>query len=179
MSQCPEVIVEIHADDGLVDIVEAGFDAGIRFGESLQKDMIAVRIGPDQRMVAIAAPSFLTHHAPPTHPRDLIGLPCIALRFAGGTLYRWEFEKDGVAIKIDVSGPLILNDNRLVLEAVAAGLGVGFVIERMAEEALAREDVVRILEDWCPTFPGFFLYYPSRRQMRPALRAFIDAFARG
>ena len=176
----PGVTVELHADDGLVDIVAAGFDAGLRFGESLDKDMVAVRFGPArQRMVIVAAPAFLAGRAPPRHPRDLVAYPCIGMRFPGGALYKWELEKDGEEIEVAVDSPLILNDNRLVLEAAAAGLGLGFVLEQTAQSALARGEVLRVMDDWCPPFPGFFLYYPTRRQMRPALRAFLDFFAKG
>ncbi len=172
----PDVTIEIRADDAFVDIVAEGFDAGIRLGESLQKDMIAVRVGPPQRMVALVAPSLLAVRKAPVLPRDLAAFPCVATRFPGGALYDWEFEKDGEAVTVAVRGPFIANDTRLALDAAVAGLGVAFVMESMAATALAKGDVVRMLEDWCPTFPGFSLYYPSRRQMRPALRAFIDAF---
>ena len=176
----PEITLELHGDDGLIDIVAAGYDAGLRFGESLEADMVAVRFGPrKQRMVVVAAPSLLAARGTPKHPRDLVDYPCLAIRFPAGRLYRWELEKDGEAIEVAVKGPLILNDNRLVLEAAIAGVGLGFVLEETALAALARGDVVRVLDDWCPPFPGFFLYYPSRRQMRPALRALIDFFAHG
>ena len=175
----PEVSVEFHVDDGFIDIVAVGFDAGLRFGESLQQDMVAVRVGPQQRMVVVAAPSFLRGRIAPRHPRDLAAFPCISMRLSSGGLYRWEFEKDGESIDVAVRGPLILNDNRLILDAAVAGVGLGFVLEGTATEAVARGDVVRVMDDWCPAFPGFFLYYPSRRQMRPALRAFVDAFTRG
>ena len=176
----PDITLELHGDDGLVDIVAQGFDAGLRFGESLDKDMVAVRFGPrQQRMVAVATPTFLAAHGTPAHPRDLVGIPCIALRFPGGALYKWELEKGGEAIEVAVDGPLILNDNRLVLEAACAGIGLGFVLEHTVRDEIARGDLTRVLDDWCPPFPGFFLYYPSRRQMRPALRAFIDFFRGG
>ena len=176
----PEITIELHADDGFIDIVAAGYDAGLRFGESLEADMVAVRFGPPkQRMVVVAAPALLARHGTPRHPRDLVDYPCLALRFPGGRVYLWELEKDGEAIEVAVKGPLILNDNRLILEAATAGVGLGFVLEHTARAALANGDVVSVLEDWCAPFPGFFLYYPSRRQMRPALRAFIDFFARG
>ena len=176
----PEITLELHGDDGLIDIVAEGYDAGLRFGESLDADMVAVRFGPaKQRMIVVAAPALLAARGTPRHPRDLVDYPCIALRFSGGRLYRWELEKDGETIEVAITGPLILNDNRLVLEAAAAGIGLGFVLEHTALDALATGAIVSVLDDWCPPFPGFFLYYPSRRQMRPALRAFIDFFARG
>jgi DNA-binding transcriptional LysR family regulator len=179
-SAFPAVTVEMHADNGFVDIIAEGFDAGLRFGESIEKDMIAVPCGSQrQRMILVAAPSFLARYAEPRHPRDLVGYPCITMRLSGGDLYQWEFEQGGDKMKVAIDGPLILNDNRLVLDAARAGIGLGFVLEQAAEDALMRGEVVRIMDDWCPEFPGFFLYYPSRRQMRPALRAFIDFFARG
>ena len=176
----PEITIELHADDEFIDIVAAGYDAGLRFGESLEADMVAVRFGPaKQRMVVVAAPALLARHGTPRHPRDLVEYPCLTLRFPGGRMYLWELEKDGEAIEVAVKGPLILNDNRLILEAAVAGVGLGFVLEHTAQAALASGDVVSVLDDWFAPFPGFFLYYPSRRQMRPALRAFIDFFARG
>ena len=176
----PKITIELHADGGFIDIVAAGYDAGLRLGESLQADMVAVRFGPaKQRMVVVAAPSLLARHGTPRHPRDLVDYPCLALRFSGGRVYRWELEKDGEAIEVAVKGPLILNDNRLILETAVAGIGLGFVLEHTAQAALASGAVVSVLNDWCAPFPGFFLYYPSRRQMRPALRAFIDFFAHG
>ena len=174
----PEISLELHADDGLIDIVAAGYDAGLRFGESLEADMVAVRFGPRrQRMVVVAAPALLAARGTPRHPRDLVDMPCLTLRFPGGRIYSWELEAQGESIEVAVTGPLILNDNRLILEAAVAGIGLGFVLEHTALAAIASGDVVRVLEDWCPPFPGFFLYYPSRRQMRPALRAVVDFFA--
>ena len=176
----PEITLELHGDDGLIDIVAAGYDAGLRFGESLEADMVAVRFGPaKQRMIVVAAPALLAARGTPRHPRDLVDYPCVAMRRAAGQLYRWELEKDGEALDVAVTGQLILNDTRLILQAVIDGLGLGFVFEHTAQDALACGAIVTVLDDWCPHFPGFFLYYPSRRQMRPALRAFIDFFARG
>ncbi|GLS46633.1 LysR family transcriptional regulator [Methylobacterium brachythecii] len=174
----PGITVELHAENGLIDIVAQGFDAGLRFGESLNSEMIAVPFGPrQQRLVAIGAPSLLAKRPPPRHPRDLADHPCIAMRLTSGALYAWEMEKDGEAVDVAVTGPLIFNDNRLILAAVIQGLGFGFILEGLAAPAIEQGEIVRIMEDWCPVFPGFFLYYLSRRQMRPALRAFIDFFS--
>ncbi len=173
----PGITLEIQADDAFADIVAGRFDAGLRFGESVEKDMVAMRIGPHQRMVMVAAPSFLNGRDAPGHPRELAGYPCIGHRFPSGALYRWELERDGEAMEVAVEGPLTVNDDRLILEAALAGVGLAFVFEALAERELARGELVRVLADWCPAFPGFFLYYPSRRQLRPALRAFIDFFA--
>lgn len=170
----PEVQLEIDVDDGMVDIVTRGFDAGIRLHEKLERDMAAVPIGGPQRMIAVAAPGFLKTHPKPTHPRDLLDLPCIALRLQSGRLYAWEFEKDGAALDVAVHGPLTLNDDQLVLAACRDGAGVAFLLEAMVQDDLARGRLVALLEDWSPTFPGFHLYHTSHRHMRPALRAFID-----
>lgn len=168
--------LEIRADDAMVDIVAEGFDAGIRLGESLQKDMVAVRIGPRQRMVAVTAPSLLSGRTAPRNPRDLLEFPRVAARLAGGSLHDWEFEKDGEAVIVPARGPLVVNDLRIALDAAVAGVGVAFVMEGLAANSLAEGEVVGLLDGWCKKSTGFFLYYPSRRQMRPALRAFIDAF---
>jgi DNA-binding transcriptional LysR family regulator len=174
----PDITLELHGDDGLIDIVAEGYDAGLRFGESLEADMVAVRFGPrKQRMIVVAAPALLAERGTPRHPRDLVDFPCIGMRRASGQIYRWELEKEGEALDVAVTGPLILNDTRLIMQAVANGLGLGFVFEANAQAALASGTIVTVLDDWCPPFPGFFLYYPSRRQMRPALRAVIDFFA--
>ncbi|MGL4291016.1 MAG: LysR family transcriptional regulator [Phreatobacter sp.] len=172
----PDVTLELVVQDGFVDLVLAGFDAGMRLGESLEQDMIAVRIGPDMRMAAVATPDYFARFPPPVHPADLASHVCIGRRFTGGGLYRWEFEKDGQALEIAVEGRLVFNEGRLIMAAALAGAGLAYVMEAMVAEEIAAGRLVRVLDDWSPPFPGFFLYYPSRRQMRPALRAFIDFF---
>lgn len=157
-------------------MVEGGFDAGVRLGESLQRDMIAVRIGPPIRGAVVAAPSYFETMPRPLHPRDLAGHRCVRFRFSSGVLYRWEFEKDGEELEIAVEGPLIVGEDRLNVEAAINGAGITFVFEGYVSDAIADGRLVRVLEDWCPPFDGFFVYYPSRRQMRPALRAFVDFF---
>jgi DNA-binding transcriptional LysR family regulator len=172
----PEITIDMHADDSFADVVSGGFDAGIRLGESLEKDMVAVRLGPAIRMAVVGAPSIFADRSVPRHPRDVSDYPCIRHRFPDGTIYHWEFEKDGEAIEIVIDGPLILNDDRLIVDSALSGLGLAFVFEAVVKVAIERGQLVRVLDDWCPPFPGFFIYYPSRRQMRPALRALIDFF---
>ncbi|UDL86879.1 LysR family transcriptional regulator [Mesorhizobium sp. PAMC28654] len=172
----PDIVLEIVVDDRFADMVEGGFDAGVRLGESLQSDMIAVRIGPPIRGAVVAAPSYFETMPRPTHPRDLAGHRCVRFRFSSGVLYRWEFEKDGEELEIAVEGPLIVGEDRLNVEAAINGAGITFVFEGYVGDAIADGRLVRVLEDWCPPFDGFFVYYPSRRQMRPALRAFVDFF---
>ena len=175
----PDITLEIVIEDRFADVVAGGYDAGVRLGESLQPDMIAVKIGPDLTSVLVGAPAYFETMPKPVHPRDLAGHRCIRFRFASGVIYRWEFEKDGEAIELSVDGPLILGEDRLVVEAAIAGAGLAFVFEEYVDAAIADGRLVRVMEDWCPPFDGFHLYYPSRRQMRPALRAFVDFFRIG
>ncbi|KFC74193.1 putative DNA-binding transcriptional regulator [Bosea sp. LC85] len=172
----PEIVLEIVIDDRFADVVAGGFDAGIRLGESLQRDMIAVRIGPRMRGVAVAAPSYFAGRDMPLTPHDLPGHRCIRFRFESGVIYRWEFEKDGLVVEPEVTGPLILGEDRLVLQAALDGAGIAFLFEDYVRDGLEEGRLVPVLEDWCPPFDGFYLYYPSRRQMRPALRALVDFF---
>ena len=173
----PDVNVEIVVNDALIDMVAAGFDAGVRFGETIAADMIAVPIGPRHRFAVVGSPGYFRRHKPPITPHELKDLPCIRYRFVSGTFYRWEFERGGVEVEIDVAGPLTINDQYLMLDAARGGAGLAFVFEAQAEELIARSELIRVLADWCPAYPGFFLYYPSRRQLPAALRAFVD-FAR-
>jgi DNA-binding transcriptional LysR family regulator len=170
----PDVNVEIVINDALIDMVSAGFDAGVRFGETIAADMIAVPIGPRHRFAVVGSPGYFKHRKPPGTPHDLKGMPCIRYRFSGGALYRWEFERGGVEVDIDVEGPLTLSDQELMVDAALDGTGLAFVFEAHVKELIARKKLVRVLADWCPAYPGFFLYYPSRRQLPAALRAFVD-----
>lgn len=172
----PPIRLEIVSEDRFTDVVEAGFDAGVRLGESLQRDMIAVRIGPQLRGALVAAPAYLEGRERPRHPRDLAGHRCVRFRFSSGVIYRWEFEKAGEEIVMDVDGPLILGEDRVIVQAALDGAGLAFVFEDYVRQPLADGRLVRLLEDWCLPFDGFFVYYPSRKQMRPALRAFVDFF---
>jgi DNA-binding transcriptional LysR family regulator len=173
----PDVKVELATNDALVDMVSAGFDAGVRFGETIAADMIAVPIGPRHKFAVVASPDYFKDRRRPVTPHDLSGLPCIRFRFAGGSFYRWEFERGGVELAFEVDGPLTLNDQDLMLQAALDGVGLAYVFEAQAAELIKQKKLVRVLADWCPAYPGFFLYYPSRRQLPAVLRAFID-FAR-
>lgn len=172
----PEIVLDVVIEDRFSDLVAGGFDAGIRLGESLQRDMIAVRIGQPIRLAVVAAPSYFARHPIPVVPQDLAGHACIRFRFSSGVIYRWEFEKDGVVVEQQVTGPLILGLDHSIVQAAVDGAGIACIFEDYAREALADSRLQRVLEDWCPPFDGFHLYYPSRRQMRPALRAFVDFF---
>lgn len=172
----PDVQVEVNVADGLVDIVAAGFDAGIRFGETVEKDMIAVRVGLDLRTVVVGTPGYFERHAKPQAPADLERHSCIGYRLASsGGLLPWEFERDGREIKVRTSGPLVVNDGALAAAAVRAGAGLGYLMEHEAAGDIAAGRLIQVLAEWCPTFPGCQLYYPGRRQTPPALRALIDA----
>jgi DNA-binding transcriptional LysR family regulator len=172
----PGVTLELRVEEPFHDIVAAGVDAGMRLGESLEPDMIAVRMSDPITASIVASPDYFRKHPIPQHPHDLANHLCIRRRFASGQVYRWEFEKDGEEIVMDMNGPLILGDDRLVIQAALDGAGVAFLLEHMAPEAIADGRLFRVLNDWCAPFPGVYLYYPSRRQMRAALRAFIDFF---
>lgn len=176
LDRYPDIVLEIANEDGFTDIVEQGYDAGIRLGESLEADMIAVKVGPDLTSAVVAAPSYFERNGRPAHPRDLAGHRCIRRRFSNGTLYRWEFEKEGEEITVSVAGPLILGEDRPIIKAALGGAGLAYLFETRVAEYIAAGRLERVLEDWCAPYAGPYLYYPSRRQMRPALRAFIDFF---
>ncbi|AJD45665.1 LysR family transcriptional regulator protein (plasmid) [Rhizobium gallicum bv. gallicum R602sp] len=172
----PGVVLEVRVEEPFNDIVAAGLDGGMRLGESLDPDMIAVRMSAPMRASVVASPAYFEEKTVPVHPRQLMDHACIRRRFASGQVYRWEFEKDGEELVLDVDGPLILGDDRLVIEAALDGAGIAFLLENMANAAVEEGRLRWILADWCAPFPGVYLYYPSRRQMRPALRAFIEFF---
>jgi DNA-binding transcriptional LysR family regulator len=172
----PGVELEITTDDSRVDLVSAGFDAGIQFGEYIAQDMVAVRVSPDLRPAIVGAPTYFESHAKPTAPRDVLQHQCIGFRHRGESKYRWEFDKDDQSLAISVSGSLLVDDLDLLIQAALDGAGLAWVAEDRIAQHLATGDLVRVLEDWCPPFPGFFLYYPSRKQQPAALAAVIDAF---
>jgi DNA-binding transcriptional LysR family regulator len=172
----PDIKVELSIDQGLTDIVAERFDAGVRLGEQVGKDMIAVRIGPDQRMAVVGAPGYLAAHPAPTTPDELTAHVCINLYLPSfGGLYAWEFERDGRALKVRVDGQLVFNDVPLIIEAALAGFGLACLMEDQARPYIADGRLVRVLADWCPPFAGYHLYYPSRRQLSPAFRVLLDA----
>jgi len=172
----PDVVLDIVIDDGLSDIVASRFDAGIRVGERLEKDMIAVRLTPDVKMLALASPDYLSRRGEPKTPADLHRHACINWRFPGsGRIYRWGFEKKGKKFEMAVEGPLISTYQDVVIEGALQGLGILYAYDNdRVEEAIARGQLKRILVDWSLTSPGLYLYYSNRRHPQPALRAFID-----
>ena len=172
----PDISLEIATHDSFEDIVANGFDAGFRLGENLEADMIAVRASGPWRGAIVASPGYFKKHPIPQHPRELMQHRCINRRFSSGRIYRWELEKDGKPLVVDVQGTLILSDQNLICRAAIDGAGLAFVFEQRVEEHIKAGRLLRVLEDWCAPFDGFYIYYPSRRQMRPALRAFVDFF---
>ena len=172
----PDIIVEVLIEQAFTNIVERRLDAGIRLGESLEKDVVAVPVSGPLRMAAIASPAYLKRHGVPKTPRDLRSHRCINLRLpSAGTIYKWEFERGAEKMDIAVDGPLIFDAGGMVVDSALAGVGLGFVLEDRALDHFKSGALVRVLADWCPPFPGFYLYYPGRRQVSPALAAFIDA----
>jgi DNA-binding transcriptional LysR family regulator len=168
--------VEIVVDYGLTDIVAERYDAGVRLGEQVAKDMIAVRIGPELRMAVVGAPAYFARKAPPKVPQDLASHDCLNLRLPTyGGLYAWEFEKRGREVKVRVEGQLVFNNIALRLHAALAGLGLAYLPEDAVRTQVAEGRLVRVLGDWCPPFPGYHLYYPSRRQPTPAFGLVVDA----
>jgi DNA-binding transcriptional LysR family regulator len=172
----PDIKIEIIVDYGLTDIVAERYDAGVRLGEQVAKDMIAVRIGPDMRMAVVGSPAYFAKRKRPKTPQDLIAHDCINLRLPTyGGLYAWEFEKGGRELKVRVEGQLVFNNIALRLSAVLAGLGLAYLPEDQVRAHLAEGRLVRVLADWCPPFSGYHLYYPSRRQSSPAFALIVDA----
>ena len=172
----PDIKVEIAVDHSLIDIVAQRYDAGVRSGEQVAKDMIAVRIGPDMRMAVVGAPSYFAKRSPPKKPQDLTEHNCINLRLPTyGGLYAWEFEKGGRELKVRVEGQLVLNGTTQMLNAALAGLGLAYVPQDLAQPHLDGGLLTRVLEDWCPPYSGYHLYYPSRRQSSPAFALLVDA----
>src|SRR6266700_4307050 len=170
----PDVVLEVTADDSRVDIVAGGFDAGIHFGEYIQKDMIAVRVSKDHRAAIVGAPSYFKSHPKPKTPHDMLKHRCINFRHGTAGVYRWEFDKGKKSLSVAVNGPLIVDDVEIVIRAAIDGIGLAFVGEDKVAPHLASGELIRVLEDWCQPFPGFFLYYPSRRQQPAALAALIN-----
>jgi DNA-binding transcriptional LysR family regulator len=172
----PDIKVELTVDYGLVDIVAERYDAGVRLGEQLAKDMIAVRIGPDMRMAVVGAPSYFARRPQPRKPQDLTAHDCINIRLPTyGGFYAWEFEKKGRELKVRVEGQLVFNNVALRLNAALAGFGLAYLPEDQVQTHLADGRLVRVLDDWCPHFSGYHLYYPSRRQPTPAFALLVDA----
>jgi DNA-binding transcriptional LysR family regulator len=172
----PDIRVEIAVDHGLIDIVAERFDAGVRLGEQVARDMVAVRIGPDMRMAVVGAPSYLARRGRPRTPHDLTAHDCINIRLpTRGGLYAWEFERGGRELRVRAEGRLVFNNIGLRLNAVLAGLGLAYLPEDQVRAQLADGRLIRVLADWCPPFPGYHLYYPSRRQPTPAFVVLVEA----
>lgn len=172
----PDIKVEIAIDNGLIDIVSERYDAGVRLGGIVAKDMVAVPIGPDMRMAVVGAPSYFAKWPRPRTPRDLTAHTCINLRLPTyGGLYAWEFEKDGRELKVRVEGRLVFNTIPLILNAALAGFGLAYLTEDKLQAHLADGRLIRVLADWCPRFSGYHLYYPSRRQPTPAFAVLVEA----
>ncbi len=172
----PDVVLDVTSeDDTRGDLVAGRFDAGIHLGEFIQRDMVAVRVSREQRAAVVAAPRYFESHPKPRTPRDLTAHRCLCYRMgARGPVYRWEFEKRGRPLTVAVSGPLVVNDAEFMIRAALDGVGLAFALEDYVADYLGRGELVRVLEDWCPPFAGYFLYYPSRRHQPPALRALVE-----
>ena len=172
----PDISVELILDSSFRNIVEEGYDAGVRLGESVEQDMIAVRIGPDWRLVAVASPDYFATRDKPQHPRELLEHVCINMRQeTSGGLYAWEFEKDGRELRVRVDGQLVFNNSYAMIDAAVSGYGIAYVPESIVERQIASGELVQVLDDWSPFFDGYFLYYPSRRQTPPAFQVIVDA----
>jgi DNA-binding transcriptional LysR family regulator len=172
----PDIKIEITVDYGLADIVAERYDAGVRLGEQVAKDMVAVRIGPDFRMAVVASPSYFEHRSIPKTPQDLTAHNCINLRLpTRGNIYAWEFEKGKREVNVRVDGQLTFNSSDQILKAVLAGFGLAYLPEDVATPHLEKGNLKRVLEDWCTPFPGYHLYYPSRRQSSLAFSLLVDA----
>jgi DNA-binding transcriptional LysR family regulator len=172
----PEIIVEVLIEPAFTDIVARRFDAGIRLGESLEKDVVAVPVTGPLRMAVVGTPHYFATHPSPATPHDLRRHRCINIRLpAAGTIYKWEFEQGRHSIEVGVDGPLVFDDEDMAVDAALAGVGLAYLIEDQVASLLEAGALTRALEDWCAPFPGFFLYYPGRRQLSPALAAFIEA----
>jgi DNA-binding transcriptional LysR family regulator len=170
----PDVVLDITTEEGRMDLVAGGYDAGIQFGEYIARDMVAVRVSQDHRPAILGSKEYFTSRPKPKTPRDLVHHRCINFRHGSEGLYRWEFDKGKQSLSIAVDGPLIVDDTELVLRAALDGVGLAFVAEQHAEPHLVNGAFVRVLQDWCPPFPGYFLYYPSRRLQPVALSALIE-----
>jgi DNA-binding transcriptional LysR family regulator len=174
----PDITLDIVTEEKLVDIVATRFDAGIRLGEKVEQDMVAVKLGAELEMLVVGAPGYFAAHGKPKGPRDLKAHRCLNTRWpTDGSLYRWEFERGTEELEAAVTGPLIVNEPELAVQAAVDGIGLAYLFRYQVQAALAAGKLIQVLKEWTPPFPGFYLYYPSRRQMPPALRAFVDFVA--
>jgi len=174
----PEIVLEVISSNDPVDLVAGEYDAGIQLGEFIQRDMIAVRVTNEMRLAVVGSPEYFESNAIPRHPQELKDHACIGFRFSNG-LYRWEFEKGRKALTVSPQGPVSFDDPDLVVQAVLDGVGIGTAMEETLADLIAKGHLIQVLKDWCPLFPGYFLYYPSRRNQPAALAALIDTFRVG
>jgi len=171
----PDIVVDLTTtEEGRLDLVGAGFDAGIHLGEFIEKDMVAVRVSEDQRAAIVGSPGYFASHPKPKSPRDLTGHQCVNFRHGSSGVYHWEFDKGRKSLSVAVTGPVIVDDAQVMIRAAVDGVGLAFALEAHVTSELASGALVRVLEEWCPPFAGYFLYYPSRRQQPAALAALID-----
>ena len=171
----PDVKVEVTVDYGLTDVAAERYDLGVRNGDQIAKDMVAVRIGPDRRMVIVGAPSYLAQRPKPSQPQDLLHHNCLALRFPSGGLYAWELKKGKKAVQVRAEGQAIFNGSYLILNAALSGCGLAFIPEDMAAPHVAAGQLHHVMEDWCPTFPGLHVYFASRRQRSRAVELIVES----
>jgi DNA-binding transcriptional LysR family regulator len=172
----PDIKVELNSDNGFRNIVEGRFDAGVRLGESVDKDMVAIRIGPDWRLVAVASPDYFARHPAPVHPEELVNHNCINQRqIRSGGLYVWEFAKGRRELRVRVDGQFIFNTSYAQIDAAVSGYGIAYLPENLVEQHIASAQLVQVLDDWSPMFAGYYLYYPSRRQNSPAFSVIVAA----
>ena len=171
----PDVVLDVTTTaESRVDIVAGGFDAGIHLGEFIERDMVAVRVSADQRAAIVGSPAYFASHPKPKTPRDLTAHRCVNFRHGSNGVYRWEFDKGKQSLAVSVDGPLVVDDVQTLIRAASDGVGLAFMLEAHAAPHVASGALVRVLEDWCPPFAGYFLYYPSRRQQPPALAALVE-----
>jgi len=168
----PDIVLDVVTVSGAVDLIAGEFDAGIQIGECIQRDMVAIHVSKDLRLSIVGSPGYFEAHGIPKAPRDLNDHPCIGIRIPTGA-YRWEFQKGRKSITVNASGPLLIDDPQMVIQAALNGVGLGIAFEEQVAEYIAKRRLVRVLEDWCPPFPGFFMFYPSRRNQPAALSVLI------
>lgn len=175
LEACPDVQIELTNDEGYVDIVERGFDAGVRLGESVQKDMVAVPLGGPVSVAIVGSPAYFKRHPVPRHPTDLVNHNCVRFRFSGsGAIHKWELEVDGRIVEYEIGGSLTISDSMFSIEAALEGVGLAYTFEQLSLPHIRAKTLKRVLREFSPTFPGFYLYYPSRRQQPSKLKAFVD-----
>lgn len=175
MKAYPDVHIELSSDEGYVDIVERGFDAGIRLGESVQKDMVAIPLGGPVAAAVVGSPAYFKQHPVPRHPSDLVDHNCVRFRFSGsGAIHKWEFTADGRTVEYEIGGRLTISDSLFALDAALDGLGLAYIFEQLALPHIRTKKLTRVLSEYSPTFPGFHLYYPSRRQQPAKLKALVE-----